>query len=147
LSKFPVFCPLNGPLSTKPLDLYKSESPSPKNGSYQVWLKLAWWFLRRSRLKEKLMPDRRRTTDRRTMDLRHGISSAGLWLTRVPSRSPGPHNFIGLCRVFFFFFNFQYKMFHFKYQCIQASDLSSEDFLRFSLFNLPVVICDRRDFI
>jgi len=48
-------------VSTQPLNLYKSESPSPKIGSYQVWLKLAWWFLRRSRLKEKLTPDRRQT--------------------------------------------------------------------------------------
>jgi len=39
LLKFPLFCPLNGPLSTQPLDLYKSESSSPMNVSYQVWLK------------------------------------------------------------------------------------------------------------
>jgi len=32
--------------------LNKFESPSTKHVSYQVWLKLAWWFLRRSHLKE-----------------------------------------------------------------------------------------------
>jgi len=37
-----------------PLYLNKSEFPSPKHVSYQVWLKLAWWFLRRSRLKKKV---------------------------------------------------------------------------------------------
>jgi len=44
----------------QPLYLNKSESPSPKHVSHQVWLKLVNWFLRRSRLKEK--------TDRRTPD-------------------------------------------------------------------------------
>jgi len=34
--------------------------------SYQVWLKLAWWFLRRSRLKKKV--DAGRTDGRRTTD-------------------------------------------------------------------------------
>jgi len=43
----------------QPLDLYKSESPSSKNVSYKAWMKLAWWFLRRSHLKEKLTPDNR----------------------------------------------------------------------------------------
>jgi len=61
LSKFQLVCPLNGPLSTQSLHLYKSESPTPTNVSYQVWLKLAWWFLRRP------------------ADLRYCISSAGLW--------------------------------------------------------------------
>jgi len=57
LLKFPLFCPL----STQPLDLYKSEFLSPMNVFYQVWLKLTWWFLRRSSLKEKLTPDGQRT--------------------------------------------------------------------------------------
>jgi len=63
--------------------LNKSESPSPKHVPCQVWLKLAQWFLRRSRLKEKLTPDRRTTdgqTDGRTdgrRTLRHAISSLG----------------------------------------------------------------------
>jgi len=30
LSKFPIFCPLNGPLRGQPLDLNKSESPFPE---------------------------------------------------------------------------------------------------------------------
>jgi len=60
LSKFSLFCPLLGPKRGQPLYLNKSESPSPKNVSYQVWLKLAKWFLR-SRLKETV--DTGRTTD------------------------------------------------------------------------------------
>jgi len=35
LSKFPLFCPLNGPLRGQPLDLNKSESPFPRDISYQ----------------------------------------------------------------------------------------------------------------
>jgi len=75
LSKLSLLCPLLGPKRGQPLYLNKSDSPSSKHVSYQLWLKLAKWFLRRSRLKEKV--DARRTTDRRT--LRHGISSHGLW--------------------------------------------------------------------
>ena len=41
------------------LHLIKFESPSPKDALCQVWLKLAQWFLRRSRKQEKF-------TDRRT---------------------------------------------------------------------------------
>jgi len=50
LSKLSLFCPKRG----QPLYLNISEFPSPKHDSYQVWLKLAQWFLRRSQLKEKL---------------------------------------------------------------------------------------------
>jgi len=41
LSKFSLFCPLLGPKGGQPLYMNKSESPSPKHVSYQVWLKLA----------------------------------------------------------------------------------------------------------
>jgi len=50
---FPYFFPLLGPKSGQPLYLNKSESPSPKHVSCQVWLKLAKW-LRRSCLKGKV---------------------------------------------------------------------------------------------
>jgi len=46
----------------QPLYLNISESPSPKHISHQVWMKLAKWLLRRSRLKEKV----NRRTDART---------------------------------------------------------------------------------
>jgi len=49
-----------------PFYLIKSKSLSPKHVSYQVWLKLAWWFWRRSDLKEKF--DAGGTTDGRTTD-------------------------------------------------------------------------------
>jgi len=49
LSKFSLFCPLLGPA---PL-FEQTESPSPKHISYQVWLRLVQWFLRRC-LKESL---------------------------------------------------------------------------------------------
>jgi len=39
LSKFPLFCPLKGPLWGQPLDLNKSESPFPWDASYQIWLR------------------------------------------------------------------------------------------------------------
>jgi len=74
LSKFSLFCPLLGPKRSQPHYLNKSESPSPKHISYQLWLKLVYWLLRRSRLKEKV--DAGRTTDDRRS--RHGISSHGL---------------------------------------------------------------------
>jgi len=61
LTKFSLFCPLLGPKGGQPLYLNKSEFPYAKHVSYQVWLKLAMWFLRRSRLKEKA--DVGRTTD------------------------------------------------------------------------------------
>jgi len=35
---------------------------------------------------------------------------------------------LGFAGFFSSFFNCQYKMFHSKYQCIQASDSSEEDF-------------------
>jgi len=54
LSNFSLFCPLLGVKRGQSLYLNKSESPSPKHFSYQDWLKLAYWFLRRSRLKEKI---------------------------------------------------------------------------------------------
>jgi len=60
-SKFSLFCLLFGPKSGQPLYLNKCEFPSPKHVSCQVWLKLAHWFLKRSRLKEKV--DTGRTTD------------------------------------------------------------------------------------
>jgi len=41
LSKFSLFCPLMDPKSRQPLYLNKSESPSSKHVSCQVWLKLA----------------------------------------------------------------------------------------------------------
>jgi len=67
LSKFSLICPLLGPKRGHTLYLNTSESPSSKHVSCQVWLKLAYWFLGRSRL---------RRTDGRT--LRHTISSHGL---------------------------------------------------------------------
>jgi len=66
LTKYSVFCPLLGPKRGQPLYLKKSESPSPNHVSCQVWLKLAKWFVRRSRLKEKV----NRRTDRQTDKLR-----------------------------------------------------------------------------
>jgi len=42
-SYFPLIGPQKGPA----LLSEQSKSPSPKNVSYQVWLKLAYWFLRR----------------------------------------------------------------------------------------------------
>jgi len=47
-----LFCPFLGPKRGQTLCLNKSESTSPKHVSYRVWLKLAHWFLRRSRLKK-----------------------------------------------------------------------------------------------
>jgi len=64
LTKFSLFCPLLEPKGGQPLYLNKFESPSPKHVSHQVWLKLAKWFLRRIRLKEKV----NRRTDERTPD-------------------------------------------------------------------------------
>jgi len=49
LSKFSLF----GPKRDQPLYLNMSESPSSKHVSCQVWLILAQWFLRRSRLKKQ----------------------------------------------------------------------------------------------
>jgi len=54
LTKFSLFCPLLRPKRGQPLYLNKSESPSQNHISNQVWLKLAKWFVRRSRLKEKV---------------------------------------------------------------------------------------------
>jgi len=39
LSNFPLFGPLNGPLGGQPLHFNKSESPFPRDASYQIWLK------------------------------------------------------------------------------------------------------------
>jgi len=58
---FPYFAPYWAQKGASPLYLNKSESPCSKYVSYQLWLKLAWWFLRRSRLKEKV--DDGQTTD------------------------------------------------------------------------------------
>jgi len=38
-SKFPILCPLNGPLGGQLFDLNKSESPLSRDTSYQIWLK------------------------------------------------------------------------------------------------------------
>jgi len=50
---------LLGPKRGQPLYLNKYESPSFRHVFCQVWLKLAKWFLRRSRLKEKVDAGRR----------------------------------------------------------------------------------------
>ena len=55
-SLFPYYFPLEKGVT---LHLRKLESPSPKDALCQVWLKLAQWFLRRSRQK---FTDRLRTT-------------------------------------------------------------------------------------
>jgi len=39
LSKFSLFCPLNGPLKVQTLDLNRTESPFPRDTSYQIGLK------------------------------------------------------------------------------------------------------------
>jgi len=65
LSKFSLFYPLLGPKRGHPFYLNISESPSPKHVFYQVWLKLANWFVRRSHLKEKV--DERRTDGGRSV--------------------------------------------------------------------------------
>jgi len=70
LSKCSLFCPLLCPKRGQPLYLNKSQSPSPRHVSCQVWLKLAQWFLR-STLKEKLMPD--------GWTLHYSHNSNGLW--------------------------------------------------------------------
>jgi len=62
-----------GPKRGQPLYLNKSESPSPNHVSHQVWLKLAKWLVRRSRLKEKVNRDGQ--TYRRTPDNCDGNSS------------------------------------------------------------------------
>jgi len=62
LTKVSLFCPLLGPKRVQPLYLNKSESPSLNHAYHQVWLKLAEWFVRRSRLNEKV----NRRTDGRT---------------------------------------------------------------------------------
>jgi len=41
-----IFCPLRGPKKGQSLYLNISESPSPTDASYQLWLKFAHWFLR-----------------------------------------------------------------------------------------------------
>jgi len=51
LSNFSLFCPLLDPKRGQLLYLKHSESPSPKR------LQIAKWFLRISRLKEKLTDD------------------------------------------------------------------------------------------
>jgi len=54
LTEVSFFCPLFASKSGQHLYFNKSESPSPKHVSYQVWLKLAYWFLRRSHLNQKV---------------------------------------------------------------------------------------------
>ena len=49
------YLPLEGALA---LDFNNLNSPSPKDVLYQVWLKLAQWFLRRSRKCEKFTDGR-----------------------------------------------------------------------------------------
>jgi len=39
LSKFPPFLPLHGLLWGQPFAFNKSESPFPRDASYQIWLK------------------------------------------------------------------------------------------------------------
>jgi len=77
LSKFPYFCPLLNPKRGQSLYLNKSESPSSKHVSHLVWLKLAKWFLRRSRLKEKVNRRIDRTDARQ---IAMAIAHLSLWL-------------------------------------------------------------------
>jgi len=72
------FRSLLGPKMDKILHLNKSESPSPKDVSYQFWLNVARWFLRQNRLKETLAPNGR-TTDAATWH-KHSWPSAR-WVT------------------------------------------------------------------
>jgi len=46
-SKFTKFYLLGPPTGVSPLIFRKIESPFPKDGSYQIWLKSFQWFLRR----------------------------------------------------------------------------------------------------
>jgi len=73
LTKLSLFCPFSGPKRGQPLYLNNSESSSPNHVSHQVWLKLAKWFVRRSRLKKKV---NRRTDGQIAMALAH----LSLWL-------------------------------------------------------------------
>jgi len=74
LSKFPLFCPLNAPpLRGQHLDLNKSESPFPRDISYQIWLKSCKLVVLEKSFKGKV--DARQTDDGRA--LRHAISSLG----------------------------------------------------------------------
>ena len=57
------------------LHLKKLESPSPKDALCQIWLKLAQWFLRRSR-KEEEFTDKRmdgQTDGRTTVDQKSSL--------------------------------------------------------------------------
>jgi len=53
LSTLSFFAPYWASKGASPF-IWTNLSPSPKHLSYQVWLKLAYWFLRRSHLKEKV---------------------------------------------------------------------------------------------
>ena len=66
-SLFPYYLPLEKGVA---LHLNKFESPLPKDALCQVWLKLAQWFLRRSRKYEKFTDGR---TDRQTDNGRQAI--------------------------------------------------------------------------
>jgi len=72
--KIVLTLPLLGQKRGQPLYLNKFESRSPKHVSCQVWLKLAQWFLRRSRLKEKV--DAGRTDGRTDAAPYHKLSMA-----------------------------------------------------------------------
>jgi hypothetical protein len=61
-----------------PLHLNKLESPPPKDGLCQVWLKLARWFWRRSRKCKSLQTDRRTTDNRWSEKLTWAFSSGEL---------------------------------------------------------------------
>jgi hypothetical protein len=76
-SKFLLFCyylPLGKGVV---LHLYNSESPLPKDDLYQLWLKLAQRFWRRSR-KYKSLTDRHQTDRRRTTRKAH-LSFQLMW--------------------------------------------------------------------
>jgi hypothetical protein len=59
-SVFLLFCDYLSLEKGNPLHLNNLESPSPKDDLFQVWLKLAQWFWRRSRKCKSLRTEGRR---------------------------------------------------------------------------------------
>jgi len=58
----PLFYPYGAPIGASPLIFANLNPHSPKDASYQIWLKSVQWFWR-SHLNEKFTPDDRRRTD------------------------------------------------------------------------------------
>ena len=89
------YLPLGG---GEALHLNNLECPLPKDALCQVWLKLAQWFLRRSRKVKSLQTDRQ--TDRRTDDGQWVIRKAHLSLQLRWAKNQGGDNPINMCIIY-----------------------------------------------